>query len=121
MHWVWNHSQSKGNARIALLYVADQVRDSACEVRAGQREFMRALNTPSKSTVEKAIKDAVESGELEVAAPAAGRRPALYRLPKAVGYVRDRKSVVQGKRVEHAGRPTATSARGLKRVGGSKE
>ncbi|WP_369274474.1 hypothetical protein AB5J55_35145 [Streptomyces sp. R11] len=88
MHWVWNHSQSKGNARIALLYVADQVRTSACEVRAGQRELMRALNTRSKDTVEKAIKAAVESGDLEIAAPAAGRRPALYRLPKAVGYMR---------------------------------
>ncbi|MFJ4356873.1 hypothetical protein ACIP25_11450 [Streptomyces massasporeus] len=88
MHWVWNHSQSKGNARIALLYVADQVRDPACEVRIGQRELLVALNTRSKDTVEKAIKTAVELGELEVAAPAAGRRPVLYRMPKAIGYLR---------------------------------
>ncbi|MFJ3878018.1 hypothetical protein ACIPW5_11220 [Streptomyces sp. NPDC090077] len=88
MHWVWNHSQSKGNTRIALLYVADQVRDSKCEVRIGQRELMRAMNTRSKDTAEKAIRAAVESKELEIAAAAAGRRPALYRLPKASGYVR---------------------------------
>ncbi|MET9073917.1 hypothetical protein ABZX95_17455 [Streptomyces sp. NPDC004232] len=89
MHWVWNHSQSKGNTRIALLYVADQVRTSACEIRVGQRELMGALNTASKGTAEAAVKKAVELRELEIVEAGTGRRPALYRLPKAVGYARE--------------------------------
>lgn len=88
MHWVWTQSRSKANARVALLYVADQVRTLACEVRVAQREFMDALNSNSKSTTEAAVKKAVELGELEIVEAATGRRPALYRLPKAVGYVR---------------------------------
>lgn len=88
MDWVWKHSQSKGNTRLALLYVADQVRTAACEVRIGQREISRALNSSSKGTAEAAVKKAVELGELEIAEEAKGRRGPLYRLPKAVGYVR---------------------------------
>lgn len=89
MHWVWKNSQSKGNTRIALLYVADQVRTSACEVRIGHRELVAALNATSKGTAEAALKKAVELRELEIVEPGMGRRPALYRLPKAVGYVRE--------------------------------
>ena len=88
MHWVWDESQSKGNARLAMLYVADQVRTPACEVRVGQRELLRALNTRSKDTVDKALKAAVALGELQVLEAGSGRRPALYKLPKAVGFVR---------------------------------
>lgn len=88
MHWVWNHSQSKGNARIALLYVADQVRDSACEVRLSYPAFLDALNTPSRGTVKAAIEAAEKAGELEIVEPGSGRRAPLYRLPKAVGYLR---------------------------------
>jgi hypothetical protein len=88
MHWVWKHSQSKGNTRVALLYVADQVRTLACEVRVGHRELMEALNTKSKSTAEAAMKKALELRELEIVEEASGRRPALYRLPKAAGYAR---------------------------------
>lgn len=87
MHWVWNHSQSKGNARIALLYVADQVRDSRCAVRLSYPDFVDALNAP-RSTVKAAIKAATESGELEIIEPGKGTRAALYRLPKAVGFIR---------------------------------
>ena len=88
MHWVWNHSQTRGNARLAMLYVADQVRTSACEAQVGQRELMAALNTRSRTTVEAVVKAAVKLGELEVVVVGAGRRPTSYRLPKAVGYVR---------------------------------
>lgn len=92
MNWVWDHSRSKGNTRVALLYVADQVRTAACEVRIGQRELMGAMNTKSKATAEAAIRKAKDLDELEVAEESSGRRPPLYRLPKAVGYVRPRPS-----------------------------
>lgn len=87
MHWVWNHSQSKGNARLAMLYVADQVRTPRCVVRLSYADFMEALNAP-RSTVKAAIKAAVESGELELRELGKGTRPSQYRLSKAAGYVR---------------------------------
>lgn len=109
MHWVWDHSQSKGNARIALLYVADQVRTTACEVRVGQRELMRALNTPSKDTADKAIKAAIALGELKILQAGTGRRPALYSLPHAVGYTRPatRSAPESGAQTETGANPSA--------------
>ncbi|MGW2089626.1 hypothetical protein [Streptomyces sp. NPDC001880] len=88
MDWVWKHSQSKGNTRIALLFVADQVRTSAAEVRLSYPEFMQAMNTPSKGTVRAALETAEKSGELEIKEAGSGRRPPLYRLPLAVDYRR---------------------------------
>lgn len=87
MDWVWKHSQSKGNARLALLAVADQARTSACEVRMSHADFVAALNA-SKSVVKAAVRSAAESGELEVVELGKGTRSSLYRLPKAAGYVR---------------------------------
>lgn len=87
MNWVWDHSQSRGNTRLALLYVADQVRTAACEVRLSRSDFMRSTNA-AKATVRAALVDAIKLGELELVEPGAGRRKALYRLPGAVGYSR---------------------------------
>ncbi|MFD4394698.1 hypothetical protein [Kitasatospora sp. NPDC058478] len=87
MDWVWKHSQSRGNARIALLAVADRVRTPACEVQVSYSEFMGALNA-GRSVVRDAVQAALDSGELELVAAGKGTRSALYRLSKAVGYVR---------------------------------
>jgi hypothetical protein len=87
MHWVWNHSQSRGNARTALLFVADQVRTSSCEVRLSYADFVRALNA-SRSVAKAAVQKAVDSGELQVIEQGKGTRPSLYSLPKAVGFIR---------------------------------
>lgn len=87
MDWVWKHSQSKGNTRIALLAVADAVRTPACEVRLSYADFMEALNA-SRSVSKEAVRRALESGELELLEAGKGTRPSLYRLPKAVGHVR---------------------------------
>ncbi|MFD3814965.1 hypothetical protein ACFWRZ_07855 [Streptomyces rubiginosohelvolus] len=88
MDWVWKHSRSKGNTRIALLFVADQVRTSAAEVRLSYPELMQAMNTTSRGSVRAALLAAEKSGELEIKEAAAGRRKPLYRLPMAVGYRR---------------------------------
>ena len=88
MDWVWKHSQSKGNTRVALRFVADRVRTPACEVRLSYAEFMEALNTTSRSTVSSAITAAEKLGELVIVDEGVGRRASVYRLPKAVGYVR---------------------------------
>lgn len=87
MHWVWNHSQAKGNTRIALLYVADQVRTPACEARLGYSELAEALNAP-RSVTKDAVRKALASGELKLMESGKGTRPSLYRLSGAVGYVR---------------------------------
>lgn len=88
MHWVWNHSQSKGNTRLAMLFVADQVRTEACEARVSYPQFLQALGVTSRGSVKAAVEAAQKAGELEIAEAASGRRAPLYRLPKAVGYRR---------------------------------
>lgn len=87
MHWVWTQSHSKGNPRVALLAVADQVRSPACEVRLSYADFMASMNV-AKSVVVAAIRTAVKLGELEIVEEKKGTRATLYRLPKAVGYRR---------------------------------
>lgn len=87
MDWVWKHSQSRGNTRIALLAVADRVRTSECETQVSYSELEGALNA-GRSVVRAAVQAALDSGELELLEAGKGTRSALYRLPKAVGYVR---------------------------------
>ncbi|MFD4596789.1 hypothetical protein ACFWPQ_02025 [Streptomyces sp. NPDC058464] len=104
MHWVWKHSQSKGNARLALLSVADQVRTSACEVRLSYADLMSALNA-GRPAVRDALRAAEKLGELEVVEAGKGTRASLYRLPKAVDYVR----------------PTPSSGSNIKPLGASED
>ncbi|MFH9761349.1 hypothetical protein ACH4MJ_04340 [Streptomyces anulatus] len=87
MHWVWNHSQAKGNARLVLLAVADKAPGPDAKVRMGTTEFVARLNA-ARSSVVKAVDAALASGELVIAEPAIGSRAATYQLPHAVGYVR---------------------------------
>lgn len=87
MHWVWNHSQSKGNARMAILAIADKAPGSDCVARMGMTEFRQRLNA-ARSTVINAIDAALKTGELKIVEEARGSRAALYQLPLAVGYIR---------------------------------
>ena len=87
MHWVWNHSQSKGNPRLVMLAVADKAPGPDCTARLGLTEFRQRLNA-ARSTVIDAIDKALASGELVMVEEARGSRAALYQLPKAVGYAR---------------------------------
>lgn len=87
MHWAWNHSQSKGNARLAILAVADKAPGADCTARMGMTELRRRLNA-ARSTVVKAIDAALDTGELKIIEEARGSRAALYQLPLAVGYAR---------------------------------
>ncbi|WP_354596816.1 hypothetical protein R1Y80_09715 [Streptomyces sp. JL1001] len=87
MHWVWTHSQAKGNARLVLLAVADKAPGPDAKARMGTTEFRARLNA-SRSVVQNAVDKALETGELVEAEPAIGSRPATYQLPFAVGYAR---------------------------------
>jgi len=86
--WVWRHARSRGNARLAVLAVADKTTGPEAAARLGVAEAMRRLGGVGKGTAVKAIADAVAAGDLEIAEPAKGSRPALYRIPGAAGYVR---------------------------------
>lgn len=87
MYWVWNHSRSKGTGRHVLLAMANWITGPDCTVRASTAELVRFSNA-ARSSVITAIDALVKSGELQLVEQARGTRPALYRLPGAVGYVR---------------------------------
>ncbi|MFE7360692.1 hypothetical protein [[Kitasatospora] papulosa] len=87
MHWVWNHSRAKGNARLVLLAVADKAPGPDVTAKLGTTEFVARLNA-ARSSVVKAVDAALASGELVIIEPAVGSRAATYQLPHAVGYVR---------------------------------
>lgn len=85
--WVWNESRTKGNARLVMLAVADKAPGPDCSAYMGLTEFLKRVNAARSTTIE-AIDKALASGELVILEEARGSRPALYQLPKAVGYER---------------------------------
>ncbi|MFF9704118.1 hypothetical protein ACF1FE_23505 [Streptomyces griseofuscus] len=89
MDWVWNRAKSRGNARLVLLAVADAVTGPEATTRMGTAEFMRRL-AASRSTARAAVDAALASGELVEDEPAQGSRATRYKIPGAVGYVRNR-------------------------------
>ena len=86
--WAWRHARSRGNARLVVLALADKTTGPDATARLGLTEAMRRLGGVGKGTAVKALADAVASGDIEIATPAAGSRAALYRIPGAVDYVR---------------------------------
>jgi hypothetical protein len=92
MHWVWNHSQSKGTARHCLLALADKAQGADCMAAMGMTEFMQRANA-SRSAVLRSLDQLLKSGELKIEEEARGSRPALYELPLAVDYVRPKPGV----------------------------
>jgi hypothetical protein len=78
--WVWQHSRTKGVARLVLLALAHACPDDTATTRMGTAELMRRANA-GKGAVVDAITAATEAGELEIVQPGAGKRAALYRLP----------------------------------------
>lgn len=89
--WVWNHSESTGNARLVLLAIADaadQYGDNSWPAQAKIASMARV----SVRTVRRLVSDLVALGELQVDEFAGGtlrtrdnRRPHLYRLPMVPG------------------------------------
>ena len=87
MYWVWNHSQSKGTGRHVMLACANWITGPDCTVRASTADLVQFSNA-ARSSVIKAVDALVKSGELHILEEARGTRPALYRIPGAVGYTR---------------------------------
>ncbi|MET9105037.1 helix-turn-helix domain-containing protein [Streptomyces zhihengii] len=81
--WVWEHSSSRGTARLVLLSIADRVADDQCISWASLSSLARRTRA-SVSTVREAIAKLVETGELEPLDALVGpQRSTVYRLPGA--------------------------------------
>lgn len=86
--WVWERSESGGNARLVLLAIADAA-DADGDNAWPTQERMARMAKVSVRTVRRLVLELIMLGELEVEEHAGGtvhtrddRRPHLYRLPK---------------------------------------
>lgn len=80
--WVWEHSSSRGNARLVLLSIADRVPDEQCVAWASVASLMERTNA-GRTAVRGALTTLVESGELETLELFVGpQRSTVYRLPR---------------------------------------
>ncbi|MFF4256672.1 helix-turn-helix domain-containing protein [Streptomyces sp. NPDC001663] len=81
--WVWEHSTSRGTARLVLLSIADRVADEQCVSWASLSSLAKRTHA-SVSTVREAIDRLVHAGELEQLDDLTGpQRSTVYRLPLA--------------------------------------
>lgn len=87
MYWVWLHSQSKGAGRHVMLAIANRITGTDGMARVSTAELVRFSNA-ARSSVITAIDALVKSGELNLLEEGRGTRPALYKIPGAVDYVR---------------------------------
>ncbi|APD18571.1 DNA binding protein [Streptomyces phage Picard] len=85
--WVWQHSRTRGNARLVMLAIADAITGPDALASMGTAEIMQRLNV-SRSTARAAVDAALASDELVEDEPAKGSRATRYKIPGAVGYVR---------------------------------
>ncbi|GAA2530855.1 MULTISPECIES: helix-turn-helix domain-containing protein [Streptomyces] len=81
--WVWEHSSSRGTARLVLLSIADRVADEQCVSWASLSSLAKRTRA-SVSTVREALGRLVADGELEQLDDLTGpQRSTVYRLPLA--------------------------------------
>lgn len=86
--WVWNHSQSKGTARLVLLAIADKAYGKGCTAYAGTTMLVQRSNA-ARSSVVAAVDKLIQLGELAVVEGQQGPRgETVYTLPKAKRYRR---------------------------------
>lgn len=86
--WVWEHSASKGTARLVLLAVADKASGPECTAYAGTT-FLVKRSRAARSSVVVAVDRLIESGELKIVDGRTGPRgETCYGLPLAVGHKR---------------------------------
>ncbi|WP_326682043.1 helix-turn-helix domain-containing protein [Streptomyces sp. NBC_01237] len=81
--WVWEHSSSRGAARLVLLSIADRVADEQCISWASLSSLAKRTRA-SVSTVREAVERLLLAGELEQIDDLVGpQRSTVYRLPLA--------------------------------------
>ncbi|MEV0774955.1 helix-turn-helix domain-containing protein [Streptomyces sp. NPDC050428] len=80
--WVWEHSSSRGTARLVLLSIADRVPDEQCVAWASIASLMQRTNA-SRNAVRGALTALAASGELQTLDTFIGpQRSTVYRLPR---------------------------------------
>ncbi|MGV9963671.1 helix-turn-helix domain-containing protein [Streptomyces olivaceus] len=93
--WVWEHSSSRGAARLVLLSIADRVADDQCVSWASLSSLAQRTNA-SVSTVREAIERLRLSGELKQLDDLVGpQRSTVYRLPLAAEAIAQARKVQQ--------------------------
>ena len=78
--WVWDHSRSKGTARMVLALIADRCLDRHCVAYASVPTLMKRANA-SRTAVRDALTKLIAGGELVQLADRKGPRGETYYQP----------------------------------------
>lgn len=79
--WVWDHSHSKGTARMVLALIADRCRDRRCVAYASLPTLMKRANA-SRTAVRSALAKLIADGELvQLDGRKGPRGETYYQLP----------------------------------------
>lgn len=93
--WVWEHSSSKGTARLVLLSIADRVPDEQCVAWASVASLVERTRA-SRTAVRDALAKLLAGGELEQCEDLESpQRAAVYRLPRAAAYLAKVQAVLE--------------------------
>ncbi|MFF0091524.1 helix-turn-helix domain-containing protein [Streptomyces canus] len=88
--WVWDHSRSKGTARMVLALIADRCRDRQCVAYASVPTLMRRANA-SRTAVRDALAKLIADGELVQLPDRKGPRgETYYHLPVAARFLAEK-------------------------------
>lgn len=88
--WVWDHSHSKGTARMVLALIADRCRDRRCIAYASVPALMKRANA-SRTAVRDALAKLVADGELvQLVGRKGPRGETYYHLPAAAWFLAER-------------------------------
>ncbi|MDQ0930815.1 helix-turn-helix domain-containing protein [Streptomyces turgidiscabies] len=119
--WVWDHSRSKGTARMVLTLIADRCLDLRCVAYASVPTLMKRANA-SRTAVRDAIDKLIASGELvQLDGRKGPRGETYYQLPAAARFLaeraadEDRNPTPQGDRIPTPAGPESDPADPLER------
>lgn len=85
--WVWDHSRSKGTARMVLALISDRCRDRSCVAYASVPTLMKRANA-SRTAVRDALAKLIADGELvQLASRKGPRGETYYCLPEAARFL----------------------------------
>ncbi|CQR61796.1 hypothetical protein [Streptomyces leeuwenhoekii] len=85
--WVWEHSTSRGTARLVLLSIADRVPDEQCVAWASLTSLIERTRA-GRTAVRDALAALAKSGELlELEHLQGPQRTRVYRLPRAATWL----------------------------------
>ncbi|GAB2804054.1 DNA-binding protein [Streptomyces chlorus] len=114
--WVWDHSSSKGTARMVLALIADRCRDRRCIAYASLPTLMKRANA-SRTAVRDALTKLIAGGELvQLAGRKGPRGETYYHLPAAARFLAeqaaagDRNPAPKGEQIPTLGGPESDPA-----------